>query len=246
MIKILAAITGLFLLVIPVITFGAVASSSNYQLERDSINIGGLLSSSTNNQLEDTAGELASGTSTSASYLLKAGYQQMELSYITITSPADVTLTPAISEDTGGVADGSTSWTVSTNSTGGYSLSIRATTNPALQSSGASFADYAPAGAAPDFAWSVASTNRYFGFSPEGSAIATRYKDNGSTCNVAGSDTTLKCWDGFSTSNQIIAGLSAPTGGSATAVNFRAEAGSSNNPPDGSYAATIIVTAIAQ
>lgn len=237
-----------FLLATPVVALAAVASSTNYQLERDSINIGGLLSTTTNYTLEDTVGELASGTSSSASFFLKAGYQQMDASYITITSPADLALTPAISEDTGGTANGNTSWTVTTNNPAGYTLSIRAASSPAMQSSSASFSDYTISSVA-DFTWSVGSSERKFGFTPEGSHITTRYKDNGSVCNItSGSDTASACWDGLSTSNVVIAQSSQrnDTNGTATTVRFRAEAGSTNQPPDGNYSATVVLTAITQ
>ena len=43
---------------VPLVSLGAVASSTNYLLERDSINIGGVLSTTSTYALEDTAGEL--------------------------------------------------------------------------------------------------------------------------------------------------------------------------------------------
>lgn len=235
-------------LALPVVALAAVASSSNYQLERDSINIGGLLSTTTNYTLEDTAGELVSGTSSSASYFLKAGYQQMDASFITITSPADVTLSPSISGGSGGTANGSATWTVTTDSSGGYTLSIKSSTAPAMQSGGASFEDYT-VGVAPHYSWSVGSSEKKFGYTPEGSHVAARYLDNGSNCDVSGgSDTALVCWDGFSTTNRVIA--SSATGnnpnGTVTQIRFRAEAGSSSSPDAGSYVATVVLTAIAQ
>ena len=232
---------------LPVIALAAVATSTNYQLERDSINIGGILSTTTNYRLEDTAGELASGTSTSANYLIKAGYQQMENSYITITSPADVTLTPAISEDNGGTANGNAGWTVATNSSNGYTLSVRSSTNPALQSGTASFSNYNP-GTDPDYTWLVVSGDRAFGFTPEGSHIATRYKNDANSCNIAnGSDTNFVCWDGLTTSNQVISQSSASNpSGTLTSVRFRAEASVTNRPPSGTYTSTVLLTAIAQ
>ncbi len=238
----------LFVFGAPLAAYGAVASSTNYQLERDSINIGGAFSTSTNSHLEDTAGEFVSGTSSSASYFLKAGYQQTESSYITISSPADVTLSPNISQDTGGAANGSAIWTVTTNSSTGYTLSIRAQTSPAMQSSSASFNDYAPASTDPDYTWAVGASSRAFGYTPESTSLATRYKDNGTSCNISGgSDTTGACWDGLSTSNRVVTQSGSPTvSGTDTTVRFRAEAGSANNPPPGSYTATVILTAITQ
>ena len=235
-------------LALPVVALAAVASSSNYQLERDSINIGGLLSTTTNYTLEDTAGELVSGTSSSASYFLKAGYQQMDASFITITSPVDATLSPSISEASGGTADGNATWTVTTDSSSGYTLSIKSSTAPAMQSGGASFDDYT-VGAAPHYSWSVGNTEKKFGYTPEGGHIVARYLDNGSNCDVAGgSETSLVCWDGLSTTNRVIASSATQNSpsGTATRVRFRAEAGSGSFPDAGSYVATVVVTAITQ
>ncbi len=65
-------------------------SSVNYQIDWDNFNAGGLdASSSTNYSMLDTIGDNASGTSTSASYQLSAGYRGIEdqssLSFIVIT-----------------------------------------------------------------------------------------------------------------------------------------------------------------
>ena len=50
-----------------------VASSSNYRIQSDSINVGGTRQTSTSYISEDTIGEIATGDSTSTSYKLKAG-----------------------------------------------------------------------------------------------------------------------------------------------------------------------------
>ena len=63
--------------IIPIVSVGAAMSSSNYKINADSINIGGGQSSSTNYQMEDTIGEVATGDSDSDSYKTKAGYQAM-------------------------------------------------------------------------------------------------------------------------------------------------------------------------
>ena len=222
------------------IAFAYVASSTNYQLERDSINFAGKLSTSTSYGVEDTLGEVGTGRGTSTNYILQAGYQQPN-TYISITSPADVTLSPSIDGAVGGTANGSAGWNATTDNSGGYTMTAQASTLPAMQSGSNNFSDYVPAGVPPDFTWSVGASLSYFGFSPEGSDISSTFKDNGSVCSTGSSDTGLSCWKGFSTSAQTIAGDTSPNdgaGGASTTIRFRAEAA-------GDYLAVITVTALA-
>ncbi|HEY4518654.1 MAG TPA: hypothetical protein VJG48_03490 [Candidatus Paceibacterota bacterium] len=231
-------------LLLPSFVLAYVASSTNYQLERDSINFAGNLSTSTNYNMEDTLGEVGTGRGTSTNYILQAGYQQPN-AYISISSPADVTLSPAIDGAVGGTADGSAGWNVTTDNSSGYTMTAQASTLPAMTSGANDFDDYV---GAPDFAWSVAAGSSYFGFTPEGSDINSTFKDNGSACSVGAGDTTLACWEGFSTSPQTIAGDTSANdgaGGATTTIRFRAGAGASANQAAGSYQAVITITALA-
>ncbi len=225
-----------------------VASSSSYTLEKDSINFSGTEnSSSTSYQVSDTLGEVATGNLTGTSYNLNAGYRAMEASsYITLTSPADITLTEINSSD-GGTSEGTAVWTVTTNNTSGYRLSIKASTDPALRSGANSFNDYTPAGAVPDYTWAIASSVAEFGFTPEGDHVVSRFLNNGaSTCGVGATDTSSSCWDAFSTTDTTIAedaNNNNPTG-TATTVRIRAEIGTEATVTAGDYSATLTVTAI--
>jgi hypothetical protein len=223
-----------------------VASSTNYRIQFDSVNTGGTLSTSTNYRIEDTVGEVGTGVSTSTSYNLRAGYQQMNETSITITSPSDVTLSPSIPGISGGTANGSAVWTVTTDNAAGYQLTIQGSTSPVLKSATASFADYTPAGAVPDYVFSIATADSEFGFSPEGSDIVTRFKDNGSACNTGSGDTSDRCWDALSTSSQNISqsATSNHPSGVATTVKFRAESGASHLQEEGTYTATVTVTTV--
>jgi len=224
-----------------------VAAGTSYRLQFDSINFGGGLSSSATYNQESTFGELSSGELTGTTYNIKAGYQQMTASSISITSPSDIAL-GSISGSSES-ADGSAAWTVTTDSTGGYTLAIKASTNPALQASGGNFTDYTPASSAPDYTWSVSSSVAAFGYTVDGSDTATRFLDNGTSCNSSGGSATAStCWDGLSTSNVTIASASSGNSpsGTATTVSVKAETGSSANQAAGSYTATLTVTALAQ
>lgn len=224
------------------VTYALVASSTNYGLERDSINFAGVLSTSSSFGLEDTAGEVGTGYGTSTNYTLHAGYQQ-SLNFIAISAPADVALTPALTTLQGGTANGSVSWTVTTDSPGGYNLYVSAATAPALKSGANSFADYT---GGVSFTWSVAATAAQFGFTPEGNDLYSTYKDDGGTCGVGSLDTTNACWDAFTASNKHIAqGLFNSPTGATTTLRLRAEAGSSARQPAGTYSGTLTATALA-
>jgi hypothetical protein len=220
--------------------------STNYQLESDSINFSGGLSASDNYTLENTAGEIATGEASSTNYALKAGYQQMQQAFISMTAPTAVTLTPTIGGLTGGTANGSTSVVVLTDSGSGYELTIKADSAPAMQKGVDTIADYVPASnPTPDYSFITGSTNAHFGFSPEGTDIVARFKDNGAVCSTGSGDTTQACWVGLSTSDMIIAaGLANQPAGVATAIYFRVGIGGNVGVVPGEYIATTTLTAL--
>jgi hypothetical protein len=225
-------------------------NSSNYRINPDSINFGGGQSSGSSYNLEDTIGEVGSGTSSSTSYRTSAGYQEMLNSYLAVSAPADITMAPTINGLAGGIGNATASWAVTTDNAAGYQMHIQASTNPALSDGiGNGFPDYAPATAEPDYAWQVPSTSAAFGFTAEGESVAQRYLDDGSQCNPSGGlpingiDT---CWDGLSTTPKLFAHSVAPShpNGAVTNVKFRAESGSQNIQADTLYIATITVTVL--
>ena len=222
-------------------------SSSNYSIERDSINFGGGLSDSPNYIQESTFGEIATGPSESLSYKLLAGYQQMDDVFLSLSSSGNVTLLPAIDGIVGGTADGSSTVTVTTDNSAGYALYIRASSSPALVSGSNSFTDYTPTGADPDFVFSIAISSSAFAFTPEGSDIVAKYRDDSSVCNAGVNVTAERCWLGLTTGNELISQSFSPNypAGAITTLRFRAESGSSNTQPAGTYIATTTVRAIA-
>lgn len=228
--------------------FAEMMSSPNYKIQSDSANFGGALSNSANYRIEDTFGEVATGESSSANYKLKAGYQQMQEVYLAMTSAADVAMSPTLGGLTGGTSNGSTATTITTDSPAGYQLYIKASSTPALQgnSAGSSIPNYTPAGANPDFTFSVGVTEGEFGFTPEGNDIAAKYKDNGAACNVGSGDTTDSCWNALSTSNDTISSRSSsnsPTG-TVTTIKFRVGLGASHFQVEDTYTATTTITAV--
>lgn len=229
--------------VLPVVAF--VMSSQNYRIQADSLNVGGVGQGSTNYRSEDTIGELGTDESQSANYRVRAGYQQMLETYLAISSPADVTM-PTLSGIGPGTATSDATWTVTTDNVAGYRLSLKATTAPALQSGANSFADYTPAeSGTPDFTFTIAATSSEFGFSPEGTNLVQKFKDNGSVCNTGSNDTADRCWYNFATSDETVVNSSSSNhpSGTATTVKFQAQIGSSAAQTAGTYTATIIATA---
>lgn len=230
-----------------ILTFAQVMQSPSYQIESDSINIGGGFSSSSSYMLEDTLGEQATGRSSSTQYQLRAGYQQMQEVYLAISPAADVSMTPAISGITGGQSSGTTSVTVVTDNAAGYQLLLEAEAAPAMQSGVNSIANYTASTSNPDFTFTTGSTQAHFAFSPEGIDIVSRYKDNGTDCGVGSSDTSAACFDGVSTTPEVIAGRTSGNhpDGTVTSLIFRVGVGSGALVPEGTYTATSTLTLLA-
>lgn len=235
-------LTGAF--VAPVLAY--VAESQNFRLQQDSINFGGGYGESGSFIEEDTLGEVGSGWSYSDNYSLHAGYQQMEESSISLSVSDAVILLPSIPGLSGGTASGTALAVVTTDNSAGYTLQLKASTAPALQSSSSSFSNYSPSGAYPDFVWSISSTTAEFGFTPEGPDVYSRFLDNGATCNeLFGSDTLNRCWDRITTSDQTISRSVAPNSpiGTTTTIRLQAQSGNQHIQVSGAYHATVTVTA---
>ncbi|HTK32996.1 MAG TPA: hypothetical protein VL335_00405 [Candidatus Paceibacterota bacterium] len=233
-----------FFLLLTSYVFAQSMSSTNYSIPDQSINFAGKLSSSTNYSVEDTAGEVATGFSASANYGISAGYQQMNIVTLSVVPPTNVTLSPALGGVSGGSANGSTTFTVTTDDAAGYTATLTASSSPALVSGSNSFADYSPAGAAPDYTYSVLPTNSNFGFSVQGSDADQRFKNNGSVCNTGSNTTASTCWDGLSTSPKAVAGRTTNNtpSGTQTVLYFRAATGSNHIQVNGTYVATTTLT----
>ncbi len=228
------------------LAFGYVASSSNYRIQSDSVNVGGVFSSSTSYRAEDTVGESGAGTSSSATFSIKAGYQQMQDVYLALAPSGNIALSPNIPATGGGSADGVASFVVTTDNVAGYSMAVQSALSPALQSGVNSFANYTPAGVNPDFTFTTPASASRFGFSPEGVDIVQRYKDNGATCNAGALDTASSCWDVLATTQTTIAlrASSNNPSGTQTDVRFHAVSDAANVQPAGSYVATTTITVL--
>lgn len=222
--------------------------SNNYQIRSDSLNFGGGQSNSSNYKAEYTLGEVATGDSGSNNFKIRAGYQQMDNYTISMSEAGNVSMSPSLGGITGGTSNGQTSTTVTTDNPTGYELYIKASSSPAMQGdvNGDTIANYLPAGIDPDFSFSVLATDAEFGFTPEGTDIASRYRDNGVACAIGSGDTVDKCWDAVNTSNSLISVRNSGNfpAGTETTVKFRLTVGSSAFKIGDVYTATTTLTAV--
>lgn len=223
-----------------------VMQSTNYKIQSQSLNVGGGFSSSTNYSLESTEGEVATGDLSGTTYNLHAGYQQMISNFISMTSPDTITMTPSLPGVSGGVANGSTTVTIITDSPAGYLLTISAEESPAMTKDADFIADYAP-GAVPDFTFTTGNADAHFGYSPSGVDTASRFLDDGAdTCSTGSTETALSCWDGLSTSDVTISQANSANTplGATTTVYFRVGIGNAVVQAVGVYTATTTLTAL--
>ena len=226
--------------------FAQVRSSSNYQLQSDSINIGGGLSSSTSYVQESTAGEIATGQSDSASYSLRAGYQQLQEVYLSLSAPADVVMSGDLGGLTGGTSNGSTTVTVITDSPSGYKLTLESENDPAMQNGPNSIPDYVPLGIYPDFTFATPAASANFGYNVSSVDAVQDFLSLTGVCGSGSDAIALTCWDGASTTPVTISqstGSNQPTGATTT-VNFRVGISSGAGVAAGEYVATTTLTAL--
>jgi hypothetical protein len=152
------------------------------------------------------------------------------LEAISISSPSDVSMSPDIAGT--GSSTGEADWTVTTNWADGWKLEVQASTTPAMQSSGDSFADYTEATPDTPETWSVDGADSEFGFSASGIYAESEYS----------SGTKFQGFEG-STKKQVAHKDSPSASGDATTVNFKAEVGASHSQTADDYEAIITATA---
>lgn len=245
---------GCALLFTPLVLLGTgigaaqVMQGTSYQITSDSVNVGGVYSTSSSYTLEDTTGEAGTGVSTSSSFVLRAGYQQMQDITLSMTQPDSVVLDPSIPGLAGGVSNGSTTVTVITDNPAGYEVLIEAEGSPAMQAEGGAYTigDYTPSGGA-DYTFAIGLTDAHLGYSVLSSDAESRFLHSGSApCGTGSSNTAQTCWDGLSTTPEpIITGTASnhPAGTEST-IYFRVGVGGDVVQAPGVYVATTTLTAL--
>lgn len=162
---------------------------------------------------------------------------------ITITTPADVTMSPNIGISANG-SIGSAIWNVKTNNVTGYKLALKASASPALVSGSNNFADYTETTTGTPEVWSVASGAKEFGYSAYGTDVVTATWGTGASCGTGGVPAGTMKYVGFKTTDKDVASKSAvtTTSGENTTVCFAAEQ-DNTYAASGTYTATITATA---
>jgi hypothetical protein len=228
--------------------FAAVMSSTNYKIQSDDLSPSGGQWSSANYIFKDTLGEFSTGRADSDSFNVRAGYQEMQEVFISISSPGNAVMKPDIQGISGGTAATSSAFYVITDSSSGFNLKINASSVPAMQLVGDPthyFSDYPTT---PTYNWNVAPGNSQFGFTIEPGTeadVSEGFLDNGAACG-SGSYHADTCWSGFKgTDLTTIINRTSRTSdnpGELETVKFQAQS-NDNFLLSGSYSATITITA---
>ena len=149
-------IISLAVLLHPTVSWG-VMSSSNYTIFSDSIDSGGVLSTSGTYSLQDTAGESSVGSATSSNYEVIGGYQAMDWSVLTINIDTTTLDMGVLTIDQ--VATSSAVVSVTADASTGYVLSVASISGTALSgvadgSVSPRYEEYGVAVSGPDQAFS--------------------------------------------------------------------------------------------
>lgn len=111
-------------------SLASVMSSSSYQIEKDSLNVGGLSETSTNYKMWETIGEVGTGKLSSTSYNLIAGYQNYASNPPSISfSITGNSLNLGVLTPGNTATAGPSNLTVSTNTSNGVIISIKDANN---------------------------------------------------------------------------------------------------------------------
>lgn len=155
-----------------------------------------------------------------------------------------------------GPSTGACTWNVKTANSSGFSMTLKASSDPALCtvaaddtcSTGKKFSDYTEAqSGTPDYSFSIAATDAEFGYTVEPASAGDtvqKFLDNGSACGVGSLNGTETCWLDFSTSAYTVINRSSETGnaGHNEIVRFQVQIGSSAVQAAGTYTAGITAT----
>ena len=182
---------------------------------------------------------------------------------VNITSPGTITLQnsiPGMTGNYGNPATGTATFTVTSNSVTGFTLTLSSGTDSNVLATGSyHFSDYAASGT-PSYAWSSPAVgSSSFGFAigasgTNGVDAAQAFKNNGGACNISGGTNSASfCWRGFQGTNvspvQVINRTTASgVNGISESVVFKAEyrGGTGYYLTSGVYTATITATVAAQ
>ena len=208
--------------------FASVMSSTDYNIQFNApLNLSGGGTSTGASGLSNLGAAVGSGggISTSSSYKIVSGYQEIQQNYLSVTPPGNINLNLGSIDINGSAVSNTGYWNVTTDGSAGFVMAISASTSPALQLDSSHYFDNYSS--TPTFGWSVASGVADFGFTviPATAADAvTNLRDNGSSCG-AGSNVG-NCYEGFNGTNQaniIQRSNRTGSGGESEGIKFQAQ-----------------------
>lgn len=168
--------------------------------------------------------------------------------------PGDVVMDSSIASITGGTSNGTSSFTVQSNNSAGYNVTIAFDQDPAMQRNGGggTIPDYTVGATETDFTFDTTGTGARFAYSVVGSAVGVvdpTFQDDTTDCGsdgALGNNTYDACWAEPATGAEtILNNSSATTGaGDASSVRFRVYVPANPSPavPAGTYTATATLT----
>jgi hypothetical protein len=225
-----------------------VMQSTNFQIQSDDLSPSGGKWASVNYIFKDTFGEISTGISDSTSYSMRAGYQEMQETYISVSQPGVLNMTPSIPGITGGTANVSGTFNVICDNVAGFSMNLKASTSHAMVAIGEPTYYFANYPATPSYSWTVYSGDAQFGYTVEPETAADTdsafLDDNSNNCGTGSYNGTGTCWSGFNGTNTttvINRTVRTDIDGEDEVIKFRAQ---SNNSflESGTYTATITAT----
>jgi len=216
-------------------------SSTNYKIQADSINVGGVRQTSSNYSSEDTIGETGTGNSSAANYLIKAGYQAMSAgSFLSISAPSNVDMGTIAGTGDTGLTGSSATWTIITDNSAGYKLEWQAS-SISMVSGSYTIGPYTPAIADTPENWLVGASDSEWGGRLSASSTDTS-GEWGSLDEITSGAKWLNIASG--SSRQIVSRVNANTpAGSIEKVFFRVEVGVNKTQAIGEYHTGITITA---
>lgn len=230
------------LLFLPYIVWGSM-SGSVYSVVNDSLDVAGGRAAGSIYAAADTVTDIAPGRAKSSNYAAAGGFNPTFESSIALATNQIVLMDTPIGGLSGGESNGASVVTVVADGIAGYTLTVQATSSPAMRSDTALLSNYSTI--APEYMFMTGATDAHFGFSVHGSDVTDQFRTDGSACG-AGSAVRGYCWQGLPTEPVVVAegsGNNAPFGAE-TEVLYRVGIGNQTVQAAGDYVATTIITAL--
>ena len=164
-------------------------------------------------------------------------------------APQDVTMDDAIAGVTGGEANGSTTFAITTNNSLGYTVTIAFASTTAMEfNDGPEYIPNLGSTVIPDFNATAVSGTSGFGYTITGPEVISRLLGNTTSCG-SGSAQSDACWelttDATSATTIVDSSNASDAGGDSYDLYFRVVVDGNPNPalPEGFYTATATLTA---